>query len=79
MPTATLTTKGQITIPKEVRKLFELNTGDRLSFRILENGRVYIEPENVELMSLRGSVQSNVRGVSIEEMQQTIRKAGSGQ
>ena len=79
MPTATLTSKGQITIPKPVRKLLDLKTGDRLSFRMLENGRVYVEAENVELMSLRGSVQSDVRGVSVEEMNEAVRKAGSGQ
>ena len=40
MSAATLTSKGQITIPKEIRHQLGLQAGDRLQFRIGENGRI---------------------------------------
>lgn len=46
MPSAKLTSKGQITIPKEVREALGLHTGDRLAFRVHDDGRVEVEAEN---------------------------------
>lgn len=77
MPTATLTSKGQVTIPKAVRDKLGLDTGDRLAFRIREDGGVEIAPENVDLLSLYGSVKTKVRGVSVEDMKGTARRMGS--
>lgn len=44
MPTATLTTKGQITLPKVIRDLWGLAPGDRVDFVIDESGRVELRP-----------------------------------
>jgi len=74
MPSAKLTSKGQITVPKEVRKVLGLETGDRLAFRIRGDGTVVVEPETVDLMSLRGSVRTAVKGVTVEAMDDAIRK-----
>lgn len=71
---ATVTSKGQITIPKSVRDSLALRTGDRVAFRFTGDGRVYMEPENVDLMSLRGSLKSDVRGISIEDMARAVRE-----
>ena len=76
MPSAKLTSKGQITIPKEVRKALGLHTGDRLAFRVHDDGTVLVEAEKVRLKSLRGAVRSKVKGVSIEAMNDIIRRAG---
>ncbi len=51
MPSAKLTSKGQITIPKEVREALGLRTGDRLAFRLQQDGTVVVEAETVDLMS----------------------------
>ena len=76
MPSAKLTSKGQITSPKEVRKALRLHTGDRLAFRVRDNGTVLVEAEKVDLKSLRGVVHSRVRGVTVEKMNEVIRRAG---
>ena len=76
MPSAKLTSKGQITIPKEVRKALRLHTGDRLAFRVRDNGTVLVEAEKVSLKSLRGAVRTRIKGVTVEAMNEVIRKAG---
>ena len=75
MPSAKLTSKGQITIPKEVREALGVQTGDRLAFRIRDDGTVLVEPETVDLMSLRGSVRTVVKGVTIRSMDEAIRRS----
>jgi antitoxin PrlF len=76
MPSAKLTSKGQITIPKEVRKALRLRTGDRLAFRLHDDGSVLVEAEKVSLKSLRGSVRTRITGVTVEKMNEVIRRAG---
>lgn len=44
MTTATLTSKGQITIPKEIRERLVLHTGDRLDFILTETGDLLLKP-----------------------------------
>ncbi len=77
MPTATLTSKGQITLPKIVREVMGVDTGDQISFRIQEDGKIYVEPENVDLMSLKGILKSSVRGASIEDMDEAVAQEAS--
>lgn len=44
MPVATVTSKGQITLPKEVREHLHIGEGDRLEFLIDESGEVRVRP-----------------------------------
>jgi antitoxin PrlF len=76
MPTAKLTSKGQVTIPKEVRKALGLRTGDRLVFRLHQDGTAVIKAEKVSLNSLRGAVRTKIKGVTLEAMNDAIRRAG---
>ena len=46
MSASTLTSKGQITIPKEIRDYLKLRTGHRLDFEIASSGTVIIRPRN---------------------------------
>jgi antitoxin PrlF len=41
--THTLTSKGQITIPKDIRERLQIKPGDRASFRVTKDGRVVVE------------------------------------
>lgn len=69
MPTATLTSKGQVTIPKEVRERLKLRTGDRLNFLIQPDGQVMLRPAKIDIRDLAGMFYRKGRKpVSIEDM-----------
>jgi AbrB family looped-hinge helix DNA binding protein len=72
MPSATLTSKGQITIPKEVRDELGLRVGDRVAFRTLQDGRVIVEPETIDLRELRGVLKPRRTGVTLAQMEAAI-------
>lgn len=77
MSIATLTSKGQVTIPKDVREALGLEPGDRLSFEVREDGIVEVRAETVDLMTLFGSVKPRKRGVTVEQMKRDIGEAAS--
>ncbi len=69
MPTATLTTKGQVTIPKEVREHLGIDTGDRLSFVVQEDGTVMVKSLTRHVRELGGLLRRpGQRPVSISQM-----------
>ena len=75
MPTATLTTKGQITIPKEVRDHLGVDTGDRLSFVVREDGTVIVKPITRHVRELAGLLHRSAQlSVSVKEMDESIAK-----
>jgi antitoxin PrlF len=57
MPTSTLTTKGQITIPKPVRDLLRLETGDLVDFIVEADGRIYVQAGRVDVRALQGMLK----------------------
>ncbi len=75
MPTATLTSKGQTTVPKEVRDHLGLKPGDRPRFGIQEDGRVVIEAATLSIRRLRGIFPKPDRAVTLEEMDEAIADA----
>lgn len=77
MSIATITSKGQTTIPKEIRDKLNLRPGDRISFIMEADGRVYIQPLNIKVEELSGILHKPGRQpVSIEEMNQAIEHCG---
>ena len=69
MPTATLTTKGQITIPKAVRDHLQLDTGDQVSFVVQDDGSVVMRPVTRPVSELAGLLhRPGRRAVSLEDM-----------
>ena len=59
MEVARITTKGQITIPIEIRKKLNLKEGDKILFLEEENGRVYFE--NMALLAFN-RIQEDMAG-----------------
>jgi antitoxin PrlF len=76
VPASRITSKGQITLPKAVRVALGVEAGDRVSFRIGEDGVVVLEAETVDLSALRGSVRARRRGVTVEQMTEVVRRRG---
>ena len=78
MATAALTSKGQITIPVEVRKKLGLKPGDRIGFIENENGEFVLKRKTGSLMDMEGILKWTGKPVTIEEMNETIRKGWAG-
>ena len=77
MPTSTISSKGQVTIPKEVRETLRLEVGDRLAFEVREDGVVEIHPETIDVLSLCGTIKPKVRGVSVDKMKKDIARSAA--
>ena len=71
---AKLTSKGQITVPKDVRMKLNLKPGDRIRFVIEADGRVRLWPAKRDITSLRGVLPKPKRALTIEEMDDAIRQ-----
>ncbi len=74
MSTSKITSKGQITLPKAVRDFLKLGVGDTVDFVIKENHEVLLRPKTIDLRSLKGSLSYSGKPISIETMNEVIRK-----
>jgi antitoxin PrlF len=73
MACATVTSKGQITIPAKVREALKLEAGDRVEFVEVEEGKFQLIPATRSIRELRGMFYDPGRKpVSIEEMNAAI-------
>lgn len=73
MPTSTLTSKGQITLPKVIRDHLKLRPGHRLEFQITRDGGVLLRARNHDIRELKGIVRSpHAKPVTVEEMNLAI-------
>ena len=77
MATATLTSKGQLVIPKPIRDHLHLHAGDALDFLVQESGDVLMRPAVEDVQSLKGALyKPGRRPVSLEAMRRAIRRRG---
>jgi len=78
MPATTVTSKGQVTIPKAIREAMGVNPGDRVRFTQREDGTVVVEPETVDVRSLYGRFKRyGSRPVTVDEMNEAIVQAAA--
>lgn len=75
---AKVTSKGQVTIPKEVRDALGIAEGDRVVFRVEQHRAVLARTSN--LLDLAGSVEvpSAKRGATWDEVRRATRQARIG-
>jgi AbrB family looped-hinge helix DNA binding protein len=76
MAASTLTSKGQITVPKEVRERLGVREGDRIVFQFDQHGQVVLRPEGRDpLGGLVGLLRHRAkdRPATVEEMNEAIR------
>ena len=78
MATATMTSKGQITIPQEVRRKLGLDSGDRVELIEQEDGSFLLRPALEDVRSLKGVLRKPQKPVSIEDMAAAIRRRAAG-
>jgi AbrB family looped-hinge helix DNA binding protein len=79
MPTATITSKGQITIPQKVRTDMGVTAGDRIDFVRMEDGNYAVVPASHSIKSLKGVIPRPKRPVSLKDMQAAIEAGGTGE
>ncbi len=78
MKSATITSKGQVTIPKEIRDYLKLEIGSKIDFVIDESGTVKVIPLNVPVTALSGMLHRPDRpAATIEDMEAAISKGAS--
>lgn len=58
---ATLTSKGQTTIPKAIRDGLHMKTGDRMTFRLMPDGVVIMRVKNKRVSELAGVLHKKGR------------------
>ena len=74
----TITSKGQVTVPKAIREQLHLRPGDKLDFLLDEGGGLRVEPVTGSVTQLKGMLPKPERPVTLVEMEEAIAAAGGG-
>jgi AbrB family looped-hinge helix DNA binding protein len=75
---ATITSKGQVTIPKRIRDELGLTAGTEMEFTVQEDGTIRVRPKEPALQRLRGvKEQLAEQNVDIEKMRRESKAAWS--
>jgi AbrB family looped-hinge helix DNA binding protein len=75
MSAATITSKGQTTIPKEVRERLDLRPGDRLEFVVRDDGTALVVPAKSRLADLKGCLPPPQRALTLEQLDDAVGEA----
>ena len=75
---ATITSKGQVTLPKDLREALNLSTGDKLCFVLSGKNEVRMIPKHMPVQKLKGILPAPDLPVSLEEMKLAVQKGASG-
>lgn len=78
MATATVSSKGQITIPRPVRERLGLATGDRVEFVELPSGQIALQPAVEDVRSLKGIVPRPAKPLSVTDMRRIVARKARG-
>jgi|CXWL01.1.fsa_nt_gi AbrB family looped-hinge helix DNA binding protein len=80
MPAATMTSKGQVTIPKLVRGALGLETGDQLDFELATDGSVRLQARKGDARSFAGLLRRpGIRRLAVEQMDAAIARQLAGE
>ena len=75
MAIATITTKGQITIPKAIRDSLMLSAGDKIEFVVIDKREALIRPVSKKVDEVFGMLHKHDReAISVEEINKKIRQ-----
>lgn len=73
MAPSMIISKGQVTIPAEIRRHLKLKPGDRVEFVVEPDGRVVLMPATMDVKELMGLLAPAPRRLSLQEMDAAIR------
>lgn len=79
MATSTLTSKGQLTLPKSVRLAMGVGPGDRVDFVQMEDGNFAVLPATHSVKSLKGIIARPKKAVSLADMDRAIARGAKGE
>ncbi|PWQ92232.1 AbrB/MazE/SpoVT family DNA-binding domain-containing protein [Leucothrix pacifica] len=73
---STMTQKGQVTIPKDVREILHLVTGDKVEFLLNSHGEIVIKPVTRKVSEVAGILSKYKRrkSLTIEEMDNAVQQ-----
>lgn len=75
MSVATITSKGQLTLPRDVRDDLNLKEGDRVSFEKVGESYV-LKPQNKSIMELAGILhRPGEKAMTVEQMDEKLGEA----
>ena len=72
MALSTLTSKGQLTVPKTIREYLQIDSGDKIEFIIDEVGHVIISPKTLKIENIYGIIKRK-KGITVEDMNNSIK------
>lgn len=75
---STLTSKGQVTVPKPVRERLELHSGDKLDFVMRDDGILEVVPLKQPASRLKGILPKPATTVTIGQMNDAIAEGACG-
>lgn len=67
MAISTMTSKGQLTVPKSIREYLGIDSGNKIEFIIDEVGRVVMIPKTLDIEDIFGMIDRRI-GASIDDM-----------
>ena len=76
MEISTVSSKGQITIPKKIREFLKVDRSDKIIFTPIEEGKVIISTQSVPATALFGMLRHKKpsKPVSVEKMKKAVRE-----
>src|SRR2546428_12036556 len=72
---ATVTSKGQVTLPKEIRERLGARTGGKVRFTVEDGNRIAMTRAGHSIRDLFGMLGKPPRSATIEQMDEAIRRA----
>jgi AbrB family looped-hinge helix DNA binding protein len=71
---STISSKGQVTVPKAIRTQLRLKTGDRLRFQVDDDGSVRLAAATRDVSTLRDILPRPKRRATLDDIQAAIRR-----
>ena len=72
---ATITSKGQVTLPKPLRDQLQLEPGDKIEFLLDDDGKLRVEPVTASVTQLKGMLPRPRVPITLDQMDAAIARA----